>query len=430
MSQIVKIGKMCKKALKKIYSNEKTYVRYTRRINNVKTSDRICAMTFDDGPMDIPASPDRAGGTAMTDILLDSLKEYDAHGTFDLIGDTSGNYPDKTGKEGSATWGGIRFDHYPDFEKDSHGGAVHCDRLVRRILDEGHQITNHGYRHIIFGRKNIIYNNRETLGSFDAVISDLDKMDRYILDNYGYKIEMGRPPHYVDRIGDGFTSYDAYEKLGYQYLGASFDGAGWLPGTSRDPDAALNEEIAAMTEPFIRKLKEDPDFFRGKIIFQKDGYNMSRRTPVAFALAKQLEILKEYGYRVVGVGELMRLNPFADVDDSDPLLSRLIRLAETKGVAFNDNTVRLDKNITNSEMAMLIAPKDQALKIREDTIRKTGKQQRPEYGAVQWCITNGFLAAGVSYDAVPDSLPAEYFGDAGSDMSRRNVIYNMLTDRE
>ena len=40
---------------------------------------------------------------------------------------------------------------------------MHNDRLIRRMLDEGHQITNHGYRHIIFGKKPFVYGAREYL---------------------------------------------------------------------------------------------------------------------------------------------------------------------------------------------------------------------------------------------------------------------------
>ena len=50
MSWIVKLGKKGKKIVKKIITPaEKHYVGYTRRIERVKTGERICAMTFDDG---------------------------------------------------------------------------------------------------------------------------------------------------------------------------------------------------------------------------------------------------------------------------------------------------------------------------------------------------------------------------------------------
>lgn len=137
MSWIVKAGKQGKKIVKKlIMPAEKHYVGYTRRIERVQTTRRICAMTFDDGPMGLPASPDRFDGRALTDVLLDTLAQYGARGSFDVIGDTSANYPDEAGKLGSAAWGGVRFDHYPDIHCDEQGGAEHNDRLIRRMLAE------------------------------------------------------------------------------------------------------------------------------------------------------------------------------------------------------------------------------------------------------------------------------------------------------
>ncbi len=103
MSWIVKAGKQGKKIIKKLITPaEKHYVGYTRRIERVQTTRRICAMTFDDGPMGLPASPDRFDGRALTDVLLDTLAQYGARGSFDVIGDTSANYPDEAGKLGSA----------------------------------------------------------------------------------------------------------------------------------------------------------------------------------------------------------------------------------------------------------------------------------------------------------------------------------------
>ena len=323
MSWIVKLGKKGKKIVKKIITPaEKHYVGYTRRIERVKTGERICAMTFDDGPMGLPASPDRFEGKTLTDVLLDTLAQYGAKGSFDVIGDTSENYPDEAGKLGSAAWGGVKFDHYPDIHCDDKGGAVHNDRLIRRMLDEGHQITNHGYRHIIFGKKPFVYGAREYLPGFDAAVADLTRLDTLMRERYGYTLTLARPPHYVDKMAGGFTSYDVYERMGYQYMAASFDGAGWLPG------ATLEDEVNAMVEPMRRALEADPDVFCGQIIFQKDGCNMLHRTPVAFALQRQLELLKSYGYRVVSVEELTEHSMFADLLPTHPLYAKLAALAK------------------------------------------------------------------------------------------------------
>lgn len=75
-----------------------------------------------------------------------------------------------------------------------------------------------------------------------------------------------------------------------------------------------------MVDPMRKVLEADPDGLAGQIIFQKDGYNMCRRTPVAFGLKKQLELLKKYGYQVVTVQRLMEYSPFADVGREDPAL--------------------------------------------------------------------------------------------------------------
>ena len=85
MSIIVKAGKAGKKVLKRFLPEEKHHISYTRRIERVRTTKRLVAMTFDDGPMDLPAAPDKFSGRALTDVLLDILKEYDALGTFDVV---------------------------------------------------------------------------------------------------------------------------------------------------------------------------------------------------------------------------------------------------------------------------------------------------------------------------------------------------------
>lgn len=420
MSLIVKIGKKGKRLVKKLLPEEKRHLSYTRRIERVKTARRVCAMTFDDGPMDLPAAPDRFDGRSLTDVLLDTLAEFGARGTFDVIGDTSENYPDAAGKVGGAAWGGVKFDHYPDIGKDSQGGAAHCERLIRRMLDEGHQITNHGYRHIIFGKKPFVYGAREYLGGVDKAADDLRRLHQLMADRYGYEITMTRPPHYVDIMQDGFTSYDVCDRLGYQYMAASFDGAGWLPSALPDEDAALEAEVNAMTEPVKRALEKDPDFFCGQIIFQKDGYNMAKRTPVAFGLRKQLELLKEYGYQVVTVAELMEESPFADLDRGDPLFDKLCRLQKSRAVAYSDNRVRLDQVMTWGELAMLMAPKKEAMNLRWAKIRSTGRRQDAYCGALEWCMDQGLLPRGIKSGGAVTALPGGLFGPVEG-FTRRDV---------
>lgn len=421
MSLIVKVGKKGKRILKKILQPaEKHSVSYTRRIEQVKTSRRICAMTFDDGPMDMPSVPDRFDGKSLTDILLDTLAEFGAKGTFDIVGDTSENYPDEAGKIGSASWGGIKYDHYPDIHCDDKGGAEHNDRLVRRMLAEGHQITSHGYRHIIFGRKAYVYGKRVSLGTLDAAVEDLKKLDELMRRRYDYAITMHRPPHYVDVMQDGFTSYDVCDAMDYHYLAASFDGAGWLPSTLPDADAALEAEVNAMVEPMRKALEKDPDFFCGQIIFQKDGYNMGKRTPVAFGLRKQLELLQQYGYQVVTVEELMQESPFADLGRDDPLFDKLRALSERRAIAYSDNRLRLGDTMNWGELALLLAPKEEALGRRVAHIRATGKRVDPSWGAMDWCAEQGLIPAGTKSGEAVTTLPEQFFSPV-SDFTRRSI---------
>ena len=171
MSAVTKaIG--CAKKLKhrferQLRAHTPVYLSPVRRIDRVAVKERVVAMTFDDGPCRLPANPS-SDGKPLTLSLLETLEKYGAKGTFDIVGDTSKNYPDKPGKEGSASWGGVRFDHYPDFGKDADGGAVSCPELVKRILDGGHEITSHTYSHVLFGPKPLVYGSRSPLPALSS----------------------------------------------------------------------------------------------------------------------------------------------------------------------------------------------------------------------------------------------------------------------
>lgn len=420
MSLIVKIGKAGKKVLKKVLPDPPKHLSYARRIERVKTTERVVAMTFDDGPMDLPASPDKWNGRAMTDVLLDTLKAHGAKGTFDVIGDTSENYPDEAGRNGEADWGGVRFDHYPDIHKDDKGGALHNDRLMRRILEEGHQITNHGYRHVLFGKKPFVYGKRAHMNGLDEAVEDLTRLHSLVKERYGFEMTMGRPPHYVDHMDGGFTSYDVYNAMNYQYMAASFDGAGWLPVERGSEEATLEAEVRAMVEPMEKALREDPDALCGQIIFQKDGYNMARRTPVAYGLEEQLALLDKYGYKVVTVNELMERSPFADVGREEPGFEKLCALQKTRAIVYSDNKLCLDKPMTWGELAMLLAPREEAVGRRVRQIKKTGQAQHAYWGAMDWCVETGALKSGLAMDALVDRLPEELF-DKTAGFTRQEV---------
>ena len=350
MSMYTKMMKTARAAKHKVsaMTAKPIYLSPVRRVGHVATKQRICAMTFDDGPCLLPPS-ERPGGDPLTLELVRILEKFNAFGTFDVVGDTSGNYPDKPGRDGTASWGGIRYDHYPDIEQDSMGGAAHTGEVIKRILEGKHALANHGYAHILFGRKSLVYGQRAYFRDIGEVLSELERLHTLIKNEHNYEITLARPAHYVDTIPDGFTSYDAYAKMGYTYMAADFDGAGWLPLST------YKEEVQAMVSPIKRLLAENPDALCGQIIFQKDGFNMARRTPVADGLPLQLELLERYGYKVLTVPDLLETSPFADVPEDHPSsISARTLLARGISAAYRDNTIRPDSICTLGEFYMML----------------------------------------------------------------------------
>ena len=327
------------------------YLSPCRRIEfvNPPSEGRFVAMTFDDGPTTLPTTSDASIG--LTASLLDTLKKYDAKGTFDVIGTTHENYPDKEGELGNFTWSGVGYDHYPKYNDDMSAGAVNCPDLIERIINEGHEITSHTYSHRLFGPMRAVYGGRIPFNKLSEVVCDLEKLHSYMKDNFDYEIKLSRPPHYIDKIPDGSNSYDAYRVMGYNYMAASFDGAGWQPLDSYE------NEVKAMIEPLKKALEENPDALNGQIIFQKDGCNMNLRTPVCDALGEQLKLLTEYGYKVITVSELLELSPFEDVKNNCDEMVYIKKLLD-KGhtIGYRNNTFAPDKPITKDEFMIMLTP--------------------------------------------------------------------------
>lgn len=321
-----------------------------RRIERVypPAEGRFVAMTFDDGPTALPTTSDP--NTGLTASLLDTLARFDAKGTFDVIGTTADNYPDQPGTLGAFSWSGVQFDHYPRFGEDALAGAVHQPALIRRILAEGHEITSHTYSHRLWGPMRAVYGKRVCFETLSQVTDDLSRLDRYLAEGFGCHVALSRPPHYIDRIPDGATAYDAYRILGYQYLAASFDGAGW------QPLATYEDEVEAMVAPLRRALEADPDSLNGQIIFQKDGCSMSERTPVADALPRQLELLTQYGYRVITVSALLARSPFEDLPSHCPEMDD-IRFLLSRGqvIGYRSNTFSPSRRLTADEFYIMTA---------------------------------------------------------------------------
>lgn len=341
--------------LRKKYKKERAGKRLSpvRRIEFVHPvpGQRVVSMTFDDGPMAMGCNPPK-GGKGLTEYLLGVMAKYGARGTFDVVGSTADNYPDTEGALGSFNWGGCKSDHYPMFGWDKLAGAIDCPQLIRAILDAGHEISNHSCTHHLFGPMNLVYRQRRSFDTIDQVVGDLRRLHDHLQQEFGYTMRLSRPPHYIDAIPDGFNAYDAYQFMGYQYMAAGFDGGGWKASCGD-----YQRDVDAMVRPLEQMLRENPDRLNGQIISQKDGFNMSRQTPVADALGRQLELLQQFGYRVVPVSELIALSPFEDLDPACPQMEHVRALLELGCViGYKNNSFQPQRPVTGEEITVMTTP--------------------------------------------------------------------------
>lgn len=381
----MKLYQYARKLNKKIKQRKKDaagkYLSPVRRIERVAPikNGRYVAMTFDDGPMNLPPNPINEAyknNHSLTALLIEILGEYNGKGTFNIIGTTEHNYPDQMGKIHTTTWGGQKHDHYPKYNEDKEAGALNQKELVKSLIDNGHELSNHGHHHVLFGPNRLVYGRRNYLKSAYEVYDDLNNLHEYLINNFNYSMKLSRPPHYIDKIPDGFNSYDVYAMLDYQYLAASFDGGGWLP-TVGD----YNEDVEKMVRPLEKALLESPDSLNGQIIFQKDGYNMSLMTPVAHALPKHLELLDKAGYKVITVSDLLKLSPFEDIDTNAEYMPKLVELDQAGYIiGYKNNTFQPERTLTKGEMLMMSITRKEAANyykeaLKDKNIKKNIKKQ-------------------------------------------------------
>ena len=111
--------------------------------------------------------------------------------------------------------------------------------------------------------------------------------------------------------------------------------------------------MEATWKPMEKILLEDPDFFRGQIIFQKDGYNMARRSPLPTALPSSCScspIMATRSLRIRADGALPLPGRSAGQRDGS---CRPAAAGHGWCVAFQDNTLRPDTVLTRGSLAML-----------------------------------------------------------------------------
>ena len=196
---------------------------------------KAVALTFDDGPK----SEEKDKGIKGTNALLDTLKQYDAHATFFVVGNRC------------------------EIDKD----------ILKRELDEGHEIGNHSWNHPQLGKLPMSKVNKQ-LNDTTNTVKELT----------GYKIRLVRPPY-------GSVSDQMRKKLKYPMIIWDVDSLDWKVNTEDISEEAKEKKI-------LKNIKESVK--DGSIILMHDIHETSCNSVKII-----LPWLIEHDYDVLTVSELM-----------------------------------------------------------------------------------------------------------------------------
>ena len=202
----------------------------------------LLALTFDDGP-----------DPRWTPAILDILKQEQVPATFFIIGKNGQSYPD----------------------------------LVRRIVDEGHELGNHTFTH-------------PNLGEIPLPLTELElnATQRLIESEVGRSTVLFRPPYFGDAEADKPQEVEPAliaQNLGYLMVGVRIDPDDWkLPVTA---DEIVNRTVE-------RAMDMNPET-RGDVILLHDSGG--DRSATIAALPRLIHDLKTRGFRFVPVSDLAGL---------------------------------------------------------------------------------------------------------------------------
>lgn len=192
-----------------------------------KENDKMMiALTFDDGPH-----------PKYTPEILDILKKYDVPATFFTVGENAERYP----------------------------------AVIKRCLDEGHEVANHTYSHGDLSKDSYEEICREITGGENAVYENLDVRTKLL-----------RPPGGL--YGKNLIS--AAAELDYTVVLWNIDTRDW----AHTPPGKITEKVLTNIRP-------------GDIVLMHDF--IGKDSPTPSALQKIIPRLLAKGYRFVTVSELL-----------------------------------------------------------------------------------------------------------------------------
>lgn len=109
--------------------------------------------------------------------------------------------------------------------------VIRNPELVRRMIDEGHVLGNHSMKHL----------SMPSL-SADAAAEEIAGLHQYVKDNFGYEMNLFRPP-----MGEFSERTLAVTKdLGYKSVFWSFAHKDWITDDQPDPAATLEKVTKAL----------------------------------------------------------------------------------------------------------------------------------------------------------------------------------------
>ncbi|MFN2576523.1 MAG: polysaccharide deacetylase family protein [Pyrinomonadaceae bacterium] len=219
------------------YDNKKIPTSYV--IERTGDHPGLVALTFDDGP-----------DPKYTPRILDILKQENVPATFFVIGKNGQSYPD----------------------------------LLRRIVNEGHEVGNHTFTH-------------PNLGEIPVRITDLElnATQRLIESITGRSTVLFRPPYFGDAEADTPEEVEPAiraRNLGYVMVGLRIDPGDWKPDITAD-------EIVKAT---IARTEDKNPETRGQVVLLHDSGG--NREATIEALPTLIHELRDRGFKFVPVSEL------------------------------------------------------------------------------------------------------------------------------
>lgn len=204
-------------------------------VYRVNSNDKVVALTFDDGPSPV-----------WTPRILDELKESDVKATFFVIGKHVEKYP----------------------------------LIAKRIVQEGHDIGNHGYEHRV-----LLYYK------MDELEDEIKHTEKIIKDATGVTTVYFRPP----KAWVTPEEKKRIKEMGYKIILWNLNSKDWVTFH----DKQITSYILRHVEPGDIILFHD-----GGGVFSTEGGSRKQTVKTIKRLSKKL---KEKGYRCVTVTELLKL---------------------------------------------------------------------------------------------------------------------------